>query len=111
VDDLGDVLERAPAGVGVADVAADELEVGAVPHGEERGHRAVEQAVEHANAPARVEELLDEHRADIPGPTGYQCHVARHVSPCLRVESVEAAPARITRARDRDRFRPNRVAT
>ena len=62
-------LEGAPAGVGVADVAADQLDAAV---GEVLGHvlLAVQQHVQHPDLAARGEQLVHDERADIAGSTG-----------------------------------------
>ncbi len=62
-------IEGAPAGVGVADVAPDQLDAEGV---EVPGHvlLAVQQHVQHADVTARVEQLVHHEGAHIPGSAG-----------------------------------------
>ena len=71
VHDLVDALERLGAGLGIADVAADELGAGGL---DALGDvlLAVQQRVEHADLAAGLEQLLDGERADVAGATGDQ---------------------------------------
>ena len=87
VDDGLGAGERGGARIGVADVAADELEPFLPPRGKERGHAAVDEGIEHADAVFACQELANEHRADIAGSSGDENHLP-HQPTCLRLLSV-----------------------
>ena len=70
MDDRVDLLQGHSPGVGVADVATNELERRVAPGRQNRGDSAVHQGVQNPNTMAAAQQLLDQQGADVAGSTG-----------------------------------------